>query len=193
MCNSCFGSHGLAKEWAASKRAFLMMAKRSTYGVTLASEQVQEGQTAVCTFADFKYRVCVHKNPKVRHKPPRVVPMLTNVWFARKGPPHRRSGREVHRTNMGSSCTNGGNVSTSVRGRTTSSPTTSWEDWRHPLTLRPLGAPPAAPGVGHLSTLFFEAHPNGTLCTRVRETGGAGYAQVEYICTHLGTLFDGVP
>ena len=22
--------------------------------------------------------------------------MLTNVWFARRGPPHRRSGREVH-------------------------------------------------------------------------------------------------
>ena len=28
--------------------------------------------------------------------PPRVVPMLTNVWFARKGTPHQRSMREVH-------------------------------------------------------------------------------------------------
>ena len=58
------------------------MTKRSTYGVTWAGEQMQEGQTAVCTVADFKYSLCVYKNPKVGHKPPRVVPMLTNVWFA---------------------------------------------------------------------------------------------------------------
>ena len=94
--DSFFGSHGLAKELAANKRAFLMMTTRSTYGVTWAGEQVQVGQTAVCTVADFKYSLCVYKNPKVGHKPPRVVPMLTNVWFARKGPPHRPSGREVH-------------------------------------------------------------------------------------------------
>ena len=94
--DSFFGSHGLAKESAANKRAFLMMTKRSTYGVTWAGKQVQEGQTAVCTVAHFKYSLCVYKKPKVGHKPPRVVPMLTNVWFARRGPPHRRSGREVH-------------------------------------------------------------------------------------------------
>ena len=41
--DSFFGSHGLAKELAANKRAFLMMTKRSTYGVTWAGEQVQEG------------------------------------------------------------------------------------------------------------------------------------------------------
>ena len=64
--------------------------------MTWAGELVHEGQTAMCTVADSKYTLCVYKNPKVRHKPPRVVPMLTNVWFARKGPPHRRSGREVH-------------------------------------------------------------------------------------------------
>ena len=68
-----------------------------------------------------------------------------------------------------------------------------WVDRRHPLTLRRLGAPRGAPGVGHLYALFFEAHPDGTMRTRVCETGGAGYAEVEYICTHLGTLFEGVP
>ena len=73
-----------------------MLTKRSTCGVTWAGMQVQEGQTAVCTVAYFKYSLCVYKNPKVGHQPPRVVPMLTNVWFARKGPPHRRGGREVH-------------------------------------------------------------------------------------------------
>ena len=68
-----------------------------------------------------------------------------------------------------------------------------WVDRRHPLTLRRLGAPRGAPGVGHLYALFFEAHPDGTMRTRVCETGGAGYAEVEYICAHLGTLFEGVP
>ena len=53
--DSFFGSHGLEKELAASKQAFLMMTKRSTYGVTWAGEQVQEGKKAVCTVADFKY------------------------------------------------------------------------------------------------------------------------------------------
>ena len=67
-----------------------------------------------------------------------------------------------------------------------------WEDRRHPLTLRRLGAPCGAPSVGHLCALFFEAHPDGTMRTRVCDTGGAGYAEVEYICTHLGTLFEGV-
>ena len=61
--DSLFGSHGLAKELAASKRAFLMMTKRSTCGMTRTGEQVQEGQTGVCTVADSKYRLCVYKNP----------------------------------------------------------------------------------------------------------------------------------
>ena len=62
-----------------------------------------------------------------------------------------------------------------------------WVDRRHPPTLR------GPPGVGHLYALFFEAHPDGTMRTRVCETGGVGYAEVEYICAHLGTLFEGVP
>ena len=68
-----------------------------------------------------------------------------------------------------------------------------WVDRRHPLTLRRLGAPRCAPGVGNFYALFFEGHPDGTMRTRVCETGGAGYAEVECICTHLGTLFEGVP
>ena len=68
-----------------------------------------------------------------------------------------------------------------------------WVDRRHPLTLRRLDAPRGAPGVGQLYALFFEAHPDGTVRTRVCEKGGVGYAEVGYICTHLGTLFEGVP
>ena len=68
-----------------------------------------------------------------------------------------------------------------------------WLDRRHPLTLRQLGALRGPPGVGHPYALFFEAHPDGTMRTRVCETAGAGYAEVEYIYTHLGTLLEGVP
>ena len=67
------------------------------------------------------------------------------------------------------------------------------EDRRHILTLRQLGAPRGAPDVGHMYALIFEAHLDGTMRRRVCETGGAGYAKVEYISTHLGTLFNGVP
>ena len=68
-----------------------------------------------------------------------------------------------------------------------------WLVRRHPLTLRRLGAPLGAPGVGQLYRLFFEARPDGTMRTRVCETESAGYAEVEYICTPLSTLFEGVP
>ena len=68
-----------------------------------------------------------------------------------------------------------------------------WVDRRHSLTLRRLGAPRGAPGVGHLYALFFEAHPDGRMRTRVCETGGAGYAEVEYTCTYLGSPIEGVP
>ena len=44
--DSFFGSHELAKELAVSKRPFLMMTKRSVYGVSWAGGQVHEGQTA---------------------------------------------------------------------------------------------------------------------------------------------------
>ena len=47
-------------------------------------------------------------------------------------------------------------------------------------------------GVGHLYALFFEAHPDGRMRTCVCETGSAGYAEVDYICNHLSTLFEGV-
>ena len=66
-------------------------------------------------------------------------------------------------------------------------------DRRHPLTLQRLGAPRGAPGVGHLYALFSEAHQDSMMRRRVCETGGGGYTEVEYICTHLSTLFQSVP
>ena len=77
--DSFFGSHELARDLAAEEKAFLMMTKRSTYGVDRAGELLGEGQTATCTVDDARYAMVVFKNPKVGHKPPRVVPMLTTA------------------------------------------------------------------------------------------------------------------
>ena len=73
-----------------------MMTKRSTYGLGRAGQLLAEGQTATCTVDDARYAMVVFKNPKVGHKPPRVVPMLTNVHFPQAGPTHRRSWDEVN-------------------------------------------------------------------------------------------------
>ena len=94
--DSFFGSHELARDLVAERHAFLMMTKHSTYEVDRAGELLGEGQTATCTVDDARYAMVVIKNPKVGHKPPRVVPMLTNVHFAQAGPVHRRSGNEVN-------------------------------------------------------------------------------------------------
>ena len=94
--DSFFGSQELARDLAAERHAFLMMTKRSTYGVDRAGELLAEWQTATCTVDDARYAMVVFKNPKVGHKPPRVVPMLTNVHFSQAGSVHRRSGNEVN-------------------------------------------------------------------------------------------------
>ena len=55
----------------------------------------RRGQTAVCTVAAFQYCTRI-PSWGTTPPPPRVVPMLTNVRFARKGPLHRLNNREVH-------------------------------------------------------------------------------------------------
>ena len=73
-----------------------MMTKRSMYRVDRAGELVAEGQTTTCTVDDARYAMGVFKNPNVGHKPPHIVPMLTNIHFPQAGPVHRRSGNEVN-------------------------------------------------------------------------------------------------
>ena len=94
--DSFFGLHELARDRAARRHAFLTMTNRSTYGVDRARQLLAEGQTATCNVDDARYAMVVFKNPKVVHKPPRVVPMLTNVHFPQAGPVHCRSGNEVN-------------------------------------------------------------------------------------------------
>ena len=88
--DSFFGSHELARDLAAARHAFLMMTKRSTYGVDMARELLGQGQTATCTVDDARYAMVVFKNPKVGHKPPRVVTR------SRGGPATGRCG-DTHR------------------------------------------------------------------------------------------------
>ena len=52
--DSFFGWHELARDLAAERHAFLMMNKRSTYGVDRAGELLGEGQTATCTVDDAR-------------------------------------------------------------------------------------------------------------------------------------------
>ena len=55
--DSFFGSHGLAKELAANKRAFLMMTKRSTYGVTWTGSRCRRGRRR-CALLRISSTVC---------------------------------------------------------------------------------------------------------------------------------------
>ena len=71
------------------------MKKRFTCGVDRAGELLAEEQTAECTVKDARCAMVVFMNPKVGHKPPRVVAMLTIVTFPQAVPMHRRSGNEV--------------------------------------------------------------------------------------------------
>ena len=90
--DSFFGSHGLAEEFAAQRRPFLMLSKRDKRdaGLTRAAALTQEGDMARAIVADKNYELAVYKNPKVGHKPPRLVPFLTNCWYGEEVPKDRR-------------------------------------------------------------------------------------------------------
>ena len=90
--DSFFGSHGLAEEFAAQRRPFLMLSKRDKRdaGLTRAAALTQEGDMARAIVADKTYELAVYKNPKLGHKPPRLVPFLTNCWYGEEVPKDRR-------------------------------------------------------------------------------------------------------
>ena len=90
--DSFFGSHGLAKEFAPQRRPFLMLAKcdKRDAGLTKAAALTQVGDMAHASVDDKNYELAVYKNPKVGHKPPRLVPFLTNCWYGEEVPKRRR-------------------------------------------------------------------------------------------------------
>ena len=71
------------------------MVRKDTAGVQQGGETIQAGQTAVATVDGHKYALQVYKQPKTGGKPPKLVPILSSVWYAARGPLHH-TGREIH-------------------------------------------------------------------------------------------------
>ena len=49
----------------------------------------------MATVDGHKYALQVYKQPKTRGKAPKLVPILSNAWYAARGPLHH-TGREIH-------------------------------------------------------------------------------------------------
>ena len=90
--DSFFGSHGLAEEFAAQRRPFLMLSNRDKRdaGLTKATALTQEGYVARAIVADKNYELALYRSPTVGHTPPCLVSFLTNCWFGEEVPKDRR-------------------------------------------------------------------------------------------------------
>ena len=93
--DSIFGSHATAQRLAREGRPFITMVRKDTAGVQQGGQTIQAGQTAVATVDGHKCAVPVYKQPKTGVKPPKSVPILSNVWYAARGPLHP-TGQEIH-------------------------------------------------------------------------------------------------
>ena len=71
------------------------MVRKDTAGVQQAGDTIQAGQTAVATVDGRKYALQVYKQLKTGGKPPKLVPILCNVWYAARGPLHHTR-RKIH-------------------------------------------------------------------------------------------------
>ena len=93
--DSFFGSHATAQRLAREGRPFITMVRKDMAGVQQAGDTIQAGQTAVATVEGQKYALQVYKQPKTGGKPPKLVPILSNVWYAARGPLHHTA-LEIH-------------------------------------------------------------------------------------------------
>ena len=85
VADSFFGSQEAAKGLAARGTPFLILCKRDERGVSEAGEVLEEGGLATAKVSTANYTLQVYKNPRVGHKPPRVVPLLPNCGFSVRG------------------------------------------------------------------------------------------------------------
>ena len=90
-----FGSHEAAKGLAARGTPFLMLCKRDERGVGEAGEVLEEGGLATAKVSTANYTLQVYKNPRLGHKPPRVVPLLSNCGFPQEVVVHKKRGYEM--------------------------------------------------------------------------------------------------
>ena len=95
VADSFFGSHEAAKGLAARGTPFLMLCKRDERGVSEAGEVLEEGGLATAKVSTANYTLQVYKNPRVGHKPPRVVPLLSNCGFPQEVVVHKKRGYEM--------------------------------------------------------------------------------------------------
>ena len=82
--DSFFASHGLAQEFAAQRRAFLMLSKLRAAALT------HEGDGARAIVALKNYELAVYKNQKVGQKRLGLVFFVTNCWYGEEVPKDRR-------------------------------------------------------------------------------------------------------
>ena len=95
VANSFFASHEAAKGLAARGTTFLMLGKRDERGVSEAEEVPEDGGLATAKVSTANYTLHVYKDPRVSHKPPRVVPLLSNCGFPQEVVVHKKSGYEM--------------------------------------------------------------------------------------------------
>ena len=95
VADSFIGSHEAAKGWAARGTPFLMFCKRDERGASGAGEVLEVGGLATAKVPTDNYTLQVYKNPRVGHKPPRVVPLLSNCGFLQEVVVHKKSGYEM--------------------------------------------------------------------------------------------------
>ena len=96
VADSFFGSHAMAQDLSARGTPYLVLVKKDKRdaGLTKAKQSTQEGDCARA-IVDGTYELCIYKNPKVRHKPPKIVPFLTNSWYGVDDPARDRRGNNL--------------------------------------------------------------------------------------------------
>ena len=90
-----FGSHATAQRHAREVLPFITMVRKDTPGVQQGGETIQAGQTVVATVDGHNYAMHVYKQPKTGGKHPKLVPILSNEWYAARGALHH-TGQETH-------------------------------------------------------------------------------------------------
>ena len=95
VADSFSGCHEAAKGLAARGTHFLMFCKRDERGVSEAGEVLEEVGLATAKVSTANYTLQVYKNPRVGHKPPRVVPLLSNSGFPQEVVVHKKHGYEI--------------------------------------------------------------------------------------------------
>ena len=95
VADSFFCGHEAAKGLAARGTPFLMLYKCDERGVSEAGEVPEEGGLVTAKVSTANYTLQFYKNPRVGHKPPRVVSLLSNCGFPQEVVVHKKGGYKM--------------------------------------------------------------------------------------------------